>query len=105
MHLSAMLTSLPLDFDEALSWVRDLGFSHADVVALADRPPAHLEALAESGLLVGCAAVGRGLPEGHTPDAEDVGVRRAALEEMKRQVGDAGRMGAEVCYLIPGLDG
>src|SRR5262245_53104085 len=105
MYLSAMLTSLPLDFEGALRQVRDLGFAYADVIALTERPPGHLEALADSGLLVGCAAVGRGLPEGCAPDAEDVGARRAALEEMKRQVADAGRLGAEVCYVVPGMDG
>src|SRR4051812_27436163 len=105
MHLSAMLTSLPLEFDAALRQVRDLGFTYADVVALGDRPHAHLEALADSGLLVSCAAVGRGRPPGHTLDAPAVGVRRAALEEMRPQVTDVARLGAEVCYVIPGTDG
>jgi sugar phosphate isomerase/epimerase len=104
MYLSAMLTSLPGDFEATLRQVRDLGFAYADVVALAERPHDHREALADSGLLVGCAAVGRGLPEGHTLDAEDVGVRRAALDEMKRQVTDAARLGAAVCYVVPGTD-
>ncbi len=104
MNLSAMLTSLPLPFAQALRQVRDLGFVYADVVALADRPPADLEALADSGLLVWCAAVGRGLPPGQTLDAADVGLRRAALEEMKRQVADAARLGAAVCYVVPGTD-
>jgi hydroxypyruvate isomerase len=105
MYLSAMLTSLPLEFEAALRQVRDLGFTHADAVALGDRPHDHLEALADSGLLVGCAAVGRGLPAGHTLDAEDVGVRRAALDEMRRQVADAARLGAAACYVVPGTDG
>src|SRR5260370_31060077 len=102
MNLSAMLTSLPGEFEETLFQVRDLGFSYVDVVALSERPRLHLEALAESGLLVWCAAVGRGLPEGHTLDAEDVGLRRAAVEEMRRQIGDAARLGAVLCYVIPG---
>jgi sugar phosphate isomerase/epimerase len=105
MYLSAMLTSLPLDFEAALHQVRALGFAYADVVALSERPPAHLEALADSGLLVWCAAVGRGLPEENTLDAADPGRWRAALEEMKRQVSDAARLGAAVCYVIPGHDG
>ncbi len=104
MNLSAMLTSLPLDFEAAVQQVRALGFAYADVVALSERPPAHLEALADSGLLVWCAAVGRGLPEGHTLDVADVAQRRAALEEMKHQVADAARLGAAVCYVIPGTD-
>ena len=95
--LPIAVESLTKDFG-SIRAVDDLSFAvePGRVVALGDRPPAHLEALADSGLLVGCAAVGRGLPEGHAPDAEDVGLRRAALEEMKRQVADAGRLGAEL---------
>lgn len=104
MHLSAMLTSLPHPFAEALRVVRDLGFTHADVVAAIDRPEVEREALADSGLLVGCAAVGRGLPPDHTLDAPDMEARRAALEEMKRQVTDAAQLGAAVCYIVPGTD-
>src|SRR5262249_42958204 len=59
----------------------------------------------ETGLLVSCAAVGRGLPDGAAPDAAAVEARRAALGEMKRQVADASRLGATCCYVVPGLDG
>jgi sugar phosphate isomerase/epimerase len=104
MEISAMLTSLPLDFAEAARQVRNLGFTCVDVVALTDRPEEHLEALAETGLVVGCAAVGRGLPKGHTLDAGPVALRREALEEMKRQVADAARLGASHCYVVPGTD-
>ena len=45
--LAAFLTSLPLDFAEAVSETTRLGFTHIDVVALVDRPTAHLEALAD----------------------------------------------------------
>jgi sugar phosphate isomerase/epimerase len=100
-----MLTSLPLEFEAALDQVRRLGFAYADVVALGERPHAHLEALADSGLLVWCAAVGRGLPEGQTLDAADLGLRRVALDEVRRQVADAARLGAAVCYVVPGADG
>lgn len=104
MYLSAMLTSLPFEFDAALRTVRDLGFRYADVVALSDRPQAHLEALADSGLLVSCAAVGRGLPEGHTLDAIDMEIRRSALAAMKDQVADAARLGVTHCYVVSGTD-
>jgi sugar phosphate isomerase/epimerase len=103
--LSAMLTSLPLDFEAAVQQARGLGFTHVDVVGLADRPAAHREALAESGLLVSCAAVGRGLPDGCTLDAASVQIRREAWEEVKRQIADAARLGATHCYVIPGMDG
>jgi sugar phosphate isomerase/epimerase len=104
MYLSAILTSLPLEFEGSLRQVRELGFAYADVVARSDRPARDLEALADSGLLVWCAAVGRGLPEGQTLDAEDGRLRRAAVEEMKRQLEDAARLGALLCYVVPGLD-
>src|SRR5262245_54208077 len=105
MYLSMLLTSLPLDVADALRQTAALGFTHVDVVALAERPPAHLEALADTGLLVACASVGRGLPEGCTPDAADLALRRDALEQMKRQVTDAALLGAPCCYIVPGKDG
>jgi sugar phosphate isomerase/epimerase len=100
-----MLTSLPLDFEAAVRQAADLGFRHVDVVALAERPAAHLEALAEAGVVVSCAAVGRGLPPGQALDAAAVEDRRAALEEVELQVADAARLGATGCYLVPGPDG
>jgi sugar phosphate isomerase/epimerase len=102
--ISALLTSLPLDFVPALRQTAALGFTHVDVVALAERPPEHLNALAESGLLVSCAALGRDLPKGQALDAADVELRRAAVETIKRHIADAARLGATVCYLVPGHD-
>jgi sugar phosphate isomerase/epimerase len=104
MYLSMLLSSLPHDFEPALRQAAALGFTHVDVVALSDRPEAHLHALADSGLLVACAAVGRGLPEDHILDAVSADTRRHTLGEMKRQVTDAARLGATHCYLIPGMD-
>src|SRR5262249_24933547 len=57
-----------------------------------------------SGLLVSCAAVGRGLPEGVTLDAADVEVRRRAVAHVQEQIADAARLGATHCYLVPGHD-
>ncbi len=103
--IAAMLTSLPLDFESAARQAAALGFQHVDVVALAERPDAHREALADADLLVSCAAAGRGLPEGHTLDAAPLERRRAAVEEVRRQISDAAQLGATGCYLVPGLDG
>ena len=103
-HLSAMLTSLPLPFAESARQMADLGFTHIDPVALTDRPAEHLEVLADTGLLVSCAAVGRDLPAAQTLDAADLADRRAALEAMKRQLADAARLGAPTAYVVPGKD-
>ncbi len=103
--VAAMLTSLPLDFEAAARRAAALGFTYVDIVGLAERPAAHREALADAGLLVSCAAVGRGLPDGHTLDADSMPARRAAVEEVKRQIADAAGLGATHCYLVPGLDG
>jgi hydroxypyruvate isomerase len=102
--VAAMLTSLPLDFGAAVRRAAALGFRHVDVVAVADRPLADLEALAEAGVVVPCAALGRGLPEGQTLDAPDPGRRQAALGAFKQQVADAARLGATRCYVVPGSD-
>lgn len=102
--VAAMLTSLPLDFEAAARQASALGFKYVDVVGLAERPAAHREALADADLLVSCAAVGRGLPEGHTLDAADIPLRRAAVEEIERQIADAAGLGATHCYLVPGFE-
>jgi sugar phosphate isomerase/epimerase len=103
--LAAFLTSLPLDFVEAVRQSAALGFTHVDVVAQVERPTAHLDALADAGVVVSCAALGRGLPDGHALDATDVGVRRATLDALRQQVADAARLGATCAYLVPGVRG
>jgi sugar phosphate isomerase/epimerase len=102
MFLSATLTSLPLDFEAAVAQVQALGFTHVDLVGLAERPQLHLEALADSGLLVGSVAVGRGLPDGVTLDGTDSATCRRAIAYVERQISNAGQMGATCCYLVPG---
>jgi sugar phosphate isomerase/epimerase len=102
--LAAFLPSLPLDFAAALRQAVALGFSHVDVVARADRPASDLEALAEAGVVVSCTALARDLPDGHTLDAADPGVRRATLDAIKSQLADTARLGATCAYLVPGQD-
>jgi sugar phosphate isomerase/epimerase len=104
MFLSAMLTSLPHDFETAVTEVQALGFTHVDLVGLPERPYHHLEALADSGLLVGCVAVGRGLPDGVALDGLDSGTWRQAIAHVERQISDAGQIGATCCYLVPGFE-
>ena len=101
--ISVLLTSLPLPFEDAVRQAAALGFTHVDVVGLAERPAAHLDALADAGLLVSCAAVGRGLAQGQALDAAPAADRRAAVEEVKRHIADAARLGATHCYVVPGL--
>jgi sugar phosphate isomerase/epimerase len=103
--ISAMLTSLPLDFEEAVRQAAALSFTHVDIVGLATRPAAHWGALADAGVIVSCAAVGRGLPEGHTLDVAERRKRRVAVEEVKRQLADAARIGATHAYVVPPRDG
>jgi len=102
--LAAFATSLPGDFASVLTRIAALGFRYVDLVAQIDRPAEHLEALADSGLLVSCVALGRDLPPGHTLDAADAGLRRATLALLQRQVTDAARLGATTAYLVPGFD-
>jgi sugar phosphate isomerase/epimerase len=102
--LSAFITSLPGDFRAALTQIASLGFSHVDIVAAVERSEEEWGALADSGLIVCCASLGRDLPPGHTLDAPDVGVRRATLQALKRQVSDAAQLGATTAYLIPGME-
>lgn len=102
--VSVLLSSLPLEFGPAVRQAAALGFTQVDVIALADRPADDLEALAETGVLVACASVGRDLPDGCTLDAAALEARRTALELCKRQLADAARLGATHAYLVPGKD-
>jgi sugar phosphate isomerase/epimerase len=104
MQLSVLLPSIPLGFEPAVEQAAALGFGYVDVVAVADRPESHRQALADSGALVSCAAVGRGLPDGQTLDASSVDARRAAVEGMKQHIIDAARLGATHAYIIPGTN-
>jgi sugar phosphate isomerase/epimerase len=103
MNVSAFLTSLPMPFEPAVGQAATLGFQWVDVVARADRPVSHLEALANSGLLVSCASIGRDLPAGQALDAGTLEDRHAAVVIMKRQLADAARLGASHAYLVPGM--
>jgi sugar phosphate isomerase/epimerase len=105
MNISAFLTSLPLGFETAVRRACALGFCRVDVVALAERPATHLEALADSGLLVACAVVGRDLPDGVTLDDPSAARRRTAVEMVQRQLADTARLGAQRAYLVSGHDG
>jgi sugar phosphate isomerase/epimerase len=102
--LAAFATSLPGELTTVLPQIAALSFTHVDLVAELDRPAAHVEALADCGLLVSCTPLGRNLPPGHTLDADDVSVRRATLELLRRHVADAARLGATTAYLVPGLN-
>ena len=104
-YLSALLTSLPLDFDSGIRKLRALGFTHVDLVGLAERPPEQLESLAQSGLIVSCGAIGRNLPQGCTLDVPAVTLRLAALEEMRRQIADIACLGGTCAYIVPVKNG
>ncbi len=105
MHLSVLLSSLPVPFTTALQHARQLGFRHVDVVAEAARPADQLDALADSGLLVWSAAIGKGLPPDWALDAPGLVTRRDTLEAMQQQVEDAALLGARQCYVVAGRDG
>src|SRR4051794_30962285 len=69
------------------------GFTRVELPALAGRPAEHLEALADSGVVVACADLGVGLA------AEGLPTRRARLEQLRLQVADAARLGATVAFV------
>jgi len=74
------------------------GFTRVELSALADRPREHLEALADSGVLVACADLGVGLAAESLPD------RRSRLEQLRLQVADAARLGATVAFVTAPTD-
>jgi sugar phosphate isomerase/epimerase len=94
--LAAILPDEPDRFAASILRAADLGFTRVEIAALTDRPDEHLEALAESGLLVSCARLSGDLCHGGGER------RRAVLGILKRQVEDAARLGAAFCLLSPG---
>ncbi|GIW78214.1 MAG: hypothetical protein KatS3mg105_0021 [Gemmatales bacterium] len=98
-----MSTSLPMGFADAVRQLAALGFAYVDIVGEVDRKDADREALADSGLIVSCAAIGRHLPEGCSVDG--IGeARQKAVKMMKEQLADAARLGATCAYILPGRD-
>lgn len=91
LTFSLHLPSLRDVFETGLRRATALGFRHVDVAGVIDRPPSHLEALAESGLIVVAVdlvfALGR------------------PLDDARRQIADAARLGATVGCLDEPLRG
>jgi hypothetical protein len=90
--LAAVLPPEPALFASSVERARVLSYTHVEVAALAERPAEHLEALAEAGVLVGCATLSGDLGG----SAEE---RREALRCLERQVADASRLGA-TCVVL-----
>src|SRR5262245_60385630 len=94
MQRAVILPDVP-DLAAALAHAVASGCTHVEIEALPDRPAEHLNALADSGLFVACARLGRGLGR------EDVDSRRLALDRQKRLIADAARLGATVALMTP----
>jgi sugar phosphate isomerase/epimerase len=103
--LSVLLTSMPLEFEGAVRQASEIGFTHVDVVALGERPASHREALAEAGMVVSCASLGRGLRDGFGLDVVSLERRRETLDVMKRQLADCAALGATHAYVVPPHEG
>ena len=101
MKLSVLITSLPFSFKASLREFARLGFEHVDLIGSASRSEQEREALADSGLIVDCVALGRDLPDGCALDAEDLASRRRAVETVEQQMADAAQLGARVAYVVP----
>ena len=98
--VSVLITSLPGVFEVSLREFVRLGFAHVDLIGKAERPDHERAALADSGLIVDCVALGRDLPAGCSLDADNVTLRRRAVEHVERQIVDAAQLGARVAYVV-----
>ena len=101
MHLSVLLPSFNADFATSLQEAVTLGFTHVDVVAKATRPAEELHALADSGLIVSSAALGKGLPEtqGLDGDRSPTAARHSTASSVSWMSRPAR---ATTGYLVPG---
>jgi sugar phosphate isomerase/epimerase len=100
-ELSVLITSLPGAAEIAIAEIARLGFQHIDLVGKAKRPEPERQALADTGLIVDCVALGRDLPEACTLDAADLDHRRRAVDEVKLQIAEAAQIGARIGYVVP----
>jgi sugar phosphate isomerase/epimerase len=101
MELSVLITSLPFSPEESFRALAEAGFRHVDLIGKVVRSEAEREALAESGLIVDCVALGRDLPAGSALDAADVAQRRAAVAAVEQQINEAAQVGARCAYVVP----
>jgi sugar phosphate isomerase/epimerase len=102
--VSVLQTSFPSDFVGAVRKAATMGFTHIDLVAHAERPEQEREVLAESGLVVSCVSLGRGLNPECRLDAASADQRAETLEALKLHLADAARLGATHAYVVPGTD-
>lgn len=100
-NLSVLITSLPFPAAEALGEIARQGFAHVDLIGKAERSDEERSALADSGLIVDCVALGRDLPAHCALDAADLPSRQRAVEAVERQIAEASQVGARVAYLVP----
>ncbi len=90
----ALVLDVPPDtLPDALARAAALGFRHVEMLGLADRPAAHLDALAESGLVVA------GIELQPPSDLSTLDRRRIALADLLGQISDAARLGAGAVLL------
>jgi len=104
LELSVLVTSLPTPPEQAIAEMQRLGFCRVDLIGKSTRPEAERQALADSGLIVDCVALGRDLPDGCSLDTADITVRRLAVAEVEKQIAEAAQIGARVAYLVPCKD-
>src|SRR5262245_4388659 len=78
----AAIIPVEADLCAAVQKAAAAGFTRVELPALVDRPTEHIEALADSGVLVVCADLGVGLA------AESLPARRSRLEQLRLQVAD-----------------
>ncbi len=104
MRIACCIWALNGPETDALRQVRDIGFDWIDI------QPAHLQTLEsqllaqELGLRVSCMGASFGLPAGAALDQAEAAARQAALAHGQRAIDLAARAGAEVVYVVPGLD-
>jgi hypothetical protein len=96
--LAAVLSDEPARFPQSVDRAAALGYTHIEIPALGERPLAHLEALADAGVIVACAVLSGDLSRGSGA------IRREVLRQLERQVADAARLGATCAILSAGAE-
>ncbi len=104
MNLACCIWALSGSDEDILTQMANLGFQWIDVQPFTVVTPAARQRLSDLNLQVSCVGISFGLPEGATLDSADADALAQARHHLLEALTYSAEMGAQVAYVVPGLD-
>ena len=104
MRTACCIWALSQSETDLLRQVHDVGFQFIDIQPMHQRTMESRLLAQELGLRVSCVGASFGLPEGAALDHSDASKRELAINHVRSAIAHAADIGAEIAYVIPGLD-